>query len=148
MFGNIQSVHIHGIVVLLASKLVNLLPKRVEVDREMEDHAGITDSQRSLAVITERIQAAHMVHLSLVDLCDVEEEGEVKDMDFGNKISILSGDLLLSKACLGLAELDCPKVCVCVCVCVCVVHVHCLCVVYAVCTCVRTMCILAYFCWF
>ena len=36
--------------------------------------------------------------------------GEVADVEFGNKLSILSGDLLLAKACVGLAQLHNPKV--------------------------------------
>ena len=35
---------------------------------------------------------------------------ESKDLEFGNKLSILSGDLLLAKACVGLARLHTPKV--------------------------------------
>ena len=75
------------------------------------------DSQRALAEITEMIHAAHLIHLSLLDVKGRDHgprrdtsTGEGADVEFGNKLSILSGDLLLAKACVGLARLHTPKV--------------------------------------
>ena len=63
------------------------------------------------------VHAAHQIHLSLLDVSGRDQSsrgetstGEVADVEFGNKLSILSGDLLLAKACVGLAQLHTPKV--------------------------------------
>lgn len=133
LLGSTSATHLHGVVVLLTSQLVN---QAVEFQhrRDRHDNTGIMDSQRALAEITEMIHAAHLIHLSLLDikgrdqglrgdvnLLDIRRQGlgpkgetstgEVKDLEFGNKLSILSGDLLLAKACVGLARLHTPKVC-------------------------------------
>lgn len=68
-------------------------------------------SQRNLAEITELIHTAFLVHRGIVNLkeCTVSD-GPVKDMQFGNKMAVLSGDFLLANACTGLAQLDNTKV--------------------------------------
>ena len=114
------------------SQLVNLAPG-FQHGQARHDNPGIMDSQRALAEITEMVHAAHQIHLSLLDvsgrdqsprgdvgLSDISKRdqsprgetssGEVADVEFGNKLSILSGDLLLAKACVGLAQLHTPKV--------------------------------------
>ncbi|XP_039093371.1 all trans-polyprenyl-diphosphate synthase PDSS2 isoform X3 [Hyaena hyaena] len=63
-------------------------------------------SQRSLAEITELIHTALLVHRGIVNLSELQSsDGPLKDMQFGNKIAILSGDFLLANACNGLALL-------------------------------------------
>ena len=114
------------------SQLVNQAPG-FQHGQTRHDNAGIMDSQRALAEVTEMVHAAHQIHLSLLDvsgrdqsprgdvsLSDISKRdqsrrgktssGEVADVEFGNKLSILSGDLLLAKACVGLARLHTPKV--------------------------------------
>lgn len=68
-------------------------------------------SQRNLAEITELIHTAFLVHRGIVNLteCTVSD-GPLKDMQFGNKMAVLSGDFLLANACTGLAQLDNTKV--------------------------------------
>uniref|UniRef100_F7AKH8 Decaprenyl diphosphate synthase subunit 2 n=1 Tax=Monodelphis domestica TaxID=13616 RepID=F7AKH8_MONDO len=68
-------------------------------------------SQRSLAEITELIHTAFLVHRGIVNLSELNSsDGPLKDMRFGNKIAILSGDFLLASACTGLAQLQNTKV--------------------------------------
>ncbi|XP_047275057.1 all trans-polyprenyl-diphosphate synthase PDSS2 isoform X13 [Homo sapiens] len=70
-----------------------------------------TASQRSLAEITELIHIALLVHRGIVNLNELQSsDGPLKDMQFGNKIAILSGDFLLANACNGLALLQNTKV--------------------------------------
>ncbi|XP_027407087.1 all trans-polyprenyl-diphosphate synthase PDSS2 isoform X3 [Bos indicus] len=70
-----------------------------------------TVSQRSLAEITELIHTALLVHRGIVNLNELQSsDGPLKDMQFGNKIAILSGDFLLANACNGLALLQNTKV--------------------------------------
>lgn len=68
-------------------------------------------SQRNLAEITELIHTAFLVHRGIVNLKDwTVSDGPLKDMQFGNKMAVLSGDFLLANACTGLAELNDTKV--------------------------------------
>lgn len=64
-------------------------------------------SQRNLAEITELIHTAFLVHRGIVNLKEwTDSDGPLKDMQFGNKMAVLSGDFLLAYACTGLAQLD------------------------------------------
>ena len=47
-----------------------------------------------------------MVHLGVVNKSDFQPTDDIKIMNFGNKITILTGDFLLAKASVGLSELD------------------------------------------
>lgn len=68
-------------------------------------------SQRNLAEITELIHTAFLVHRGIVNLKEwTVSDGPLKDMQFGNKMAVLSGDFLLANACTGLAKLDNTKV--------------------------------------
>lgn len=68
-------------------------------------------SQRNLAEITELIHTAFLVHRGIVNLKEwTDSDGPLKDMEFGNKMAVLSGDFLLANACTGLAELNDTKV--------------------------------------
>ncbi|XP_076046748.1 all trans-polyprenyl-diphosphate synthase PDSS2-like [Oratosquilla oratoria] len=93
-----------GLIVLLISKAAgHLNPEELEQDRP----AGVSHSQRSLAEITEMIHTAHLIHKGVVNLSSsIFTDGTtLEDMQFGNKIAILSGDYLLANACTGLAGL-------------------------------------------
>ncbi|XP_053476208.1 decaprenyl-diphosphate synthase subunit 2 [Ictalurus furcatus] len=99
-----------GLVVLLMSKAAGrsesasdaLLPDMI---------SGIYPSQRSLAEITELIHTAFLVHRGIVNLKEwTFSDGPLKDMQFGNKMAVLSGDFLLANACTGLAQLNNTKV--------------------------------------
>ncbi|CAL4169353.1 unnamed protein product, partial [Meganyctiphanes norvegica] len=93
-----------GLIVLLISKAAGHLdPNELEQDKP----AGVSHNQRSLAEITEMIHTAHLIHKGVVNLSPaVFSDGTtLQDMEFGNKIAILSGDYLLANACTGLASL-------------------------------------------
>ena len=66
-------------------------------------------SQRSLAEITEMIHTASLVHTGVVNLKELRVEDK-DDMEFGNKMAVLSGDYLLANASTGLASLENTKV--------------------------------------
>ena len=65
-------------------------------------------SQRSLAEVTEMIHMANLIHKGVVNLTDYieSEPREKNDMEFGNKMAVLSGDFLLANACTELASLN------------------------------------------
>lgn len=96
-----------GLIVLLISKAVGHAP--TVPDLEQDKSAGVLQSQRGLAEITEMIRTAHLVHQGLVNLQPLDgagnELGNDSDTIFGNKIALLSGDYLLGNACLQLAGL-------------------------------------------
>jgi geranylgeranyl pyrophosphate synthase len=96
----------HGMLTLLASKCINLLnPSLIEVDQ-----FGILPSQRTLSEITETIRLADLIHGEVVDLNDGHCSSKSNDISFGNKLIILAGDILLSRACKDLALLYKPQI--------------------------------------
>uniref|UniRef100_A0A8C1K3Z5 Prenyl (decaprenyl) diphosphate synthase, subunit 2 n=1 Tax=Cyprinus carpio TaxID=7962 RepID=A0A8C1K3Z5_CYPCA len=75
------------------------------------DSMVIYPSQRNLAEITELIHTAFLVHRGIVNLKEwMNSDGPLKNMQFGNKMAVLSGDFLLANACTGLAQLNDSKV--------------------------------------
>ncbi|KAM8999987.1 LOW QUALITY PROTEIN: all trans-polyprenyl-diphosphate synthase PDSS2 [Sarcophilus harrisii] len=105
-----NNLQLRGLVVLLISKAAG--PSNTAVLPLKHDMvSGIYPSQRSLAEITELIHTAFLVHRGIVNLSELNSsDGPLKDMQFGNKIAILSGDFLLANACTGLAQLQNTKV--------------------------------------
>nr|XP_055186674.1 all trans-polyprenyl-diphosphate synthase PDSS2 isoform X1 [Nyctereutes procyonoides] len=105
-----QNLQLRGLVVLLISKAAG--PSSMNASCQNYDMvSGIYSCQRSLAEITELIHTALLVHRGIVNLNELQSsDGPLKDMQFGNKIAILSGDFLLANACNGLALLQNTKV--------------------------------------
>ncbi|XP_019590627.2 all trans-polyprenyl-diphosphate synthase PDSS2 [Rhinolophus sinicus] len=105
-----NNLQLRGLVVLLISKAAG--PSSVNASCQNYDMvSGIYSCQRSLAEITELIHTALLVHRGIVNLNELQSsDGPLKDMHFGNKIAILSGDFLLANACNGLAVLQNTKV--------------------------------------
>nr|XP_045011105.1 all trans-polyprenyl-diphosphate synthase PDSS2 isoform X2 [Jaculus jaculus] len=101
-----HNLQLRGLVVLLISKAAG--PSRMNAScQDYDVVSGIYSCQRSLAEITELIHTALLVHRGIVDLSELQSsDGPLKDMQFGNKIAILSGDFLLANACNGLALLQ------------------------------------------
>ena len=79
---------------------------------ESSGSQDLTPSQRMIAEMTELIYSAYLVHKSVVDLSNPipGEPKSVKDLRFGNKMSILSGDFLLASVLRGLGEMRNTKV--------------------------------------
>lgn len=105
-----HNLQMRGLVVLLMSKAAG--PSSTASDVFLQDMvSGIYPSQRNLAEITELIHTAFLVHRGIVNLKDwTYSDGPLKDMQFGNKMAVLSGDFLLANACTGLAQLNNTKV--------------------------------------
>ncbi|XP_053078384.1 all trans-polyprenyl-diphosphate synthase PDSS2 isoform X2 [Acinonyx jubatus] len=105
-----HNLQLRGLVVLLISKAAG--PSSMNASCQNYDMvSGIYSCQRSLAEITELIHTALLVHRGIVNLSELQSsDGPLKDMQFGNKIAILSGDFLLANACNGLALLQNTKV--------------------------------------
>ncbi|XP_072533395.1 all trans-polyprenyl-diphosphate synthase PDSS2 isoform X2 [Salminus brasiliensis] len=105
-----HNLQMRGLVVLLMSKAAG--PSSTASDVLLPDMvSGIYPSQRNLAEITELIHTAFLVHRGIVNLKEwTYSDGPLKDMQFGNKMAILSGDFLLANACTGLAQLNNTKV--------------------------------------
>ncbi|XP_077977249.1 all trans-polyprenyl-diphosphate synthase PDSS2-like [Glandiceps talaboti] len=101
-----------GLIVLLVSKAAGPTTSTVLDNREQQSIvSGIYSSQRALAEITEMIHTAYLVHKGVVNLKDLQpSDGPAKDMEFGNKMAVLSGDFLLANASTGLAQLHNTKV--------------------------------------
>ncbi|XP_061751731.1 decaprenyl-diphosphate synthase subunit 2 isoform X1 [Nerophis ophidion] len=104
-----NNLQMRGLVVLLLSKAAG--PNHTSSDLLAQDMvSGIYPSQRNLAEITELIHTAFLVHRGIVNLKELTVcDGPLKDMEFGNKMAVLSGDFLLANACTGLAQLDNTK---------------------------------------
>lgn len=99
-----------GLIVLLLSKAAGHTATCSDADTASA--AGVTERQQTLAEITEMIHTAHLIHKGILNLSytSAPDENTLQDLQFGNKISILSGDYLLANACKGLANLRNCKV--------------------------------------
>lgn len=94
-----------GLIVLLISKTVGYSPNIKEI--EQDKSAGVLHSQRALAEVTEMIRTSNLIHKGLINIYPglYSDENVLNDMEFGNKIALLSGDYLLSNSCAELAAL-------------------------------------------
>jgi len=66
-------------------------------------------SQRSLAEIVEMIHTAGLIHKGIVNIDESSSaltNSQIDDLEFGNKMAVLSGDFLLANASTGLAALN------------------------------------------
>lgn len=99
-----------GLVVLLLSKAAG--HTSTCSDASSVGSAGVTSRQQTLAELTEMIHTAHLIHKGILNLSSssVPDKKDLHDLQFGNKISILSGDYLLANACKGLANVRNCKV--------------------------------------
>ncbi|KAK9763996.1 coq1 putative hexaprenyl diphosphate synthase [Basidiobolus ranarum] len=96
--------HIHPLIVLMMSRAVN--------GSELKDKLqnGILPEQRSLSEITEMIHTASLIHDDVLDYSMSESTPETAKAAKGNKLSVLGGDFLLTRASMGLARLRVPEV--------------------------------------
>lgn len=94
-----------GLIVLLMSRSCEpLMAKCAPLCHEAV--SGVQRNQRKLAEIAEMINTGYMVHLGVMNTANFQSSDDFKVMNFGNKISILTGDFFLSKASVGLSELE------------------------------------------
>ncbi|KAJ8978498.1 hypothetical protein NQ317_002401 [Molorchus minor] len=81
-----------GLIVLLISKAGGLNKEFSQLDCDVT--AGILHSQRLLAEITEMIRTSNLIHKSILNI--TAKNSDFEDLQFGNKLSLLTGDYLLS----------------------------------------------------
>ena len=98
-----RSLKITGLIVLLISKAAGI-PNHNRSLMKSDISEGIHISQRSIAEIAEMIYMGSLIHKGVVDLKQIDAL-EVKQMDQGNKLSVLLGDYLLANACKNLSKL-------------------------------------------
>ncbi|CAG9768338.1 unnamed protein product [Ceutorhynchus assimilis] len=91
-----------GLIVLLVSKAGGLGKAFSDSDKDVT--AGILHSQRVLAEVTEMIRTSNILHNSILNIYTKDLE-EYSDLNFGNTLSLLSGDFLLSNSFKELAGL-------------------------------------------
>uniref|UniRef100_A0A336LS10 CSON013481 protein n=1 Tax=Culicoides sonorensis TaxID=179676 RepID=A0A336LS10_CULSO len=97
----------YGLIVLLLSKAAGCA-STIEMN-DQEKNAGILNSQRALAEVTEMLRISHIIHQGLLNLQNLENHGNdlesENDKIFGNKVALLGGDKYLAKAFAELAKL-------------------------------------------
>ncbi|KAE9607799.1 putative all-trans-nonaprenyl-diphosphate synthase (geranylgeranyl-diphosphate specific) [Lupinus albus] len=94
-------------VLLLMSTALNLpLPNAsppIEIDDTLA--ADLRSRQQCIAEITEMIHVASLLHDDVLDDADTRRGIGSLNVVMGNKLSVLAGDFLLSRACVALASL-------------------------------------------
>ncbi|XP_052823094.1 all trans-polyprenyl-diphosphate synthase PDSS2 isoform X8 [Octopus bimaculoides] len=101
-----QNLQTCGLIILLIAKAAGSCPNSTLDDTRV---GGIYPNQRCLAELTEMIHTATLIHKGVLNLKTVDKS-EKRNLDFGNKMAILSGDFLLASACSALAKLNNTKV--------------------------------------
>ncbi|XP_017775491.1 PREDICTED: uncharacterized protein LOC108561886 [Nicrophorus vespilloides] len=91
-----------GLIILLISKAGGV--KQIAKDMEMDRTAGIMHGQRVLAEVVEMIRMSFLIHNSVIAV-DAKCADE-NNLNYGNKIALLTGDYLLSKCFHDLAQLN------------------------------------------
>ncbi|KAF7269675.1 hypothetical protein GWI33_017291 [Rhynchophorus ferrugineus] len=91
-----------GLIVLLISKAGGLEKGFSDIDKDVT--AGILHSQRVLAEVTEMIRTSNILHNSVLNIYDKDSE-VFQDLNYGNTLSLLTGDFLLSNSFRELAGL-------------------------------------------
>ena len=74
------------------------------------DDNEVLPSQRRLAEITELIHTASLLHDDVIDHSVSRRGSPSANLEFGNKMAVLAGDFLLSRASVALARLRDPEV--------------------------------------
>uniref|UniRef100_A0A8C2KUQ9 Prenyl (decaprenyl) diphosphate synthase, subunit 2 n=1 Tax=Cyprinus carpio TaxID=7962 RepID=A0A8C2KUQ9_CYPCA len=106
-----NNLQMRGLIIMLMSKAAGPCPSNSDL---------ICDSMVSgiypritifPSVSLSLIHTAFLVHRGIVNLKEwMNSDGPLKNMQFGNKMAVLSGDFLLANACTGLAQLNDSKV--------------------------------------
>jgi decaprenyl-diphosphate synthase subunit 1 len=93
-------------LVLLMSKLCQTLAK----ESDGPDRSLVTPGQYKIAVVSEMIHTASLVHDDVIDEADVRRSRPTVNKIWGNKKAILAGDYILAKATKLLASIGEPEV--------------------------------------
>jgi len=107
-----NNMQVRGVLILLLCRAAGSLSTD-----DFDPNTGVLNDQRRLSEIIEMIHSAQSIHQSVVNVpvniskeSDVELRSVLHQLEYGNKISILSGDYLLANACTGLAAFRIPKI--------------------------------------
>jgi decaprenyl-diphosphate synthase subunit 2 len=107
-YGGQNSLQTRGLLVLLMAKAAGPTCNQAEFTEVMV--SGIYPSQRTLAEVVEMIHTAGLIHKGIVNISPVLDQrssvSSGEDLEFGNKMAVLSGDFLLANASTGLAGLN------------------------------------------
>jgi len=71
-----------------------------------EERALLFDKRQRLAAITEMIHTASLIHDDVLDAADTRRGGSAVHRMYSNKAAVLSGDFLLARASIALAQLE------------------------------------------
>jgi hexaprenyl-diphosphate synthase len=66
---------------------------------------NILESQKRLSEITEMIHTASLLHDDVIDNAKTRRNDQSANEKYGNKMAVLAGDFLLSRACVALSRL-------------------------------------------
>jgi geranylgeranyl pyrophosphate synthase len=107
---NVNTNQMWGVVVLLVSKLAGYSTTCLWNENEFDEETGILHSQRTLAENVEILATGNEMHNDgVLNMQHMNNAGINLDNDnssvFGNKMAILSGDMLLGLAFLQIAKL-------------------------------------------
>jgi len=112
IFHGKNNMQVRGLLVLLLSRA-----NGPNGQKDYDPSTGVLERQRKLAEIVEMIHTAQAIHQAVVNIPvntgaveDPEARADLAQLEYGNKISILSGDYLLANACTGLAHLRITKI--------------------------------------
>mmetsp|Transcript_31575 Transcript_31575/g.44228 ORF Transcript_31575/g.44228 Transcript_31575/m.44228 type:complete len:495 (+) Transcript_31575:73-1557(+) len=84
------------------------LPASERVLTSSKTHTVPTQIQ--LAQITELIHTASLFHDDIIDVADTRRGQKTINSEYGNRVAVLSGDFLLARSAVLLAELEDPRV--------------------------------------
>ncbi|XP_065852899.1 solanesyl diphosphate synthase 3, chloroplastic/mitochondrial isoform X2 [Euphorbia lathyris] len=93
------------VLLLMASALNVGIPKTLQNNIEEAMETELRTRQQRIAEITEMIHVASLLHDDVLDDADTRRGIGSLNFVMGNKISVLAGDFLLSRACVALASL-------------------------------------------
>lgn len=85
-----------GLLILLVSKAAGYPSAATQLDQLTD--GGVLQGQRMMAEIIEMIRTGHLVHKGLINFSAKEYSENTANLNFGNKIALLTGDYLLVTA--------------------------------------------------
>uniref|UniRef100_M8BQ49 Putative hexaprenyl pyrophosphate synthetase, mitochondrial n=1 Tax=Aegilops tauschii TaxID=37682 RepID=M8BQ49_AEGTA len=106
ILGNrLRSMVVAEVLLLMASALKFPIPESTDVGVFSILASKLRTRQQNIAEITEMIHVASLLHDDVLDDADTRRGVTSLNCIMGNKLSVLAGDFLLSRACVALAAL-------------------------------------------
>mmetsp|Transcript_24468 Transcript_24468/g.36698 ORF Transcript_24468/g.36698 Transcript_24468/m.36698 type:complete len:458 (+) Transcript_24468:54-1427(+) len=106
---------IRPVMTLIMARAVMAHNEALQENRGEDDRVLTTDRHRlptqvQLAQITELIHTASLFHDDIIDVADTRRGQKTVNSEYGNRVAVLSGDFLLARSAVLLAELEDPRV--------------------------------------